>query len=107
MAGNPNDWELKSEQLGFTGGILIRVIDRYGIRRKASLSHSVIDVSLFIKFVLTTRWASLLPIMHQITFLQFEKSQNKSMLTCPGPFHRPRCVPLCSRGFAVKTPEED
>jgi len=57
MAGNPNDWELKSEQLGFThiegnhsganlGGILICVIDRYGIRRKASLPHSMIDVSL-------------------------------------------------------------
>jgi hypothetical protein len=58
MAGNPNDWEMKSEQLGFThiegnysganlGGILIRVIDRYGIRNKASLSRAVIYVSLF------------------------------------------------------------
>ena len=54
---NPNDWELKSEQLAFThiegnhsganlGGILIHVIDRYGIRRKASLPHPMIDVSL-------------------------------------------------------------
>jgi len=56
---NPNDWELKSEQLGFThiegnhsgtnlGGILIRVIDRYGIHRKASLPHPMIDVSLLL-----------------------------------------------------------
>jgi hypothetical protein len=53
---NPNDWTLKSEQLGFThiegnhsganlGGILIRVIDRYDIRRKASLPYPTIDVS--------------------------------------------------------------
>lgn len=45
---SPQDWELKSEQLGFThiegnhsganlGGILIRIIDRYGIRQKASI----------------------------------------------------------------------
>ena len=51
-AGYPNDWELKSEQLGFMhiegnhsganlGGILIHVIDRYGIRHKASAPYPI------------------------------------------------------------------
>ena len=45
---SPQDWELKSEQLGFThiegnhsganlGGILIRIIDRYEIHQKVSI----------------------------------------------------------------------
>lgn len=51
-----NYWELKCEQLGFTriegnhsganlGGILVRVIDRYGIRRKASVYSIVLSLS--------------------------------------------------------------
>jgi hypothetical protein len=45
---SPQEWSLKSEQLGFThiegnhsganlGGILVRTIDRYGLRQKVSI----------------------------------------------------------------------
>jgi len=48
VGGDPHAWELKNDQLGFSyiqgnhsganiGGIMLRVIDRYGIRNKVSL----------------------------------------------------------------------
>ena len=55
---SPQDWKLKSEQLGFThiegnhsganlGGILIWTIDKYGIRQKVSIyKHFVVHLFL-------------------------------------------------------------
>lgn len=81
---SPQDWELKSEQLGFThiegnhsganlGGILIRIIDRYGIRQKASFFFSILLFTF--SYPPTQRLAGLLPTMHPTTSLLSERWQ--------------------------------
>ena len=80
---SPQDWKLKSEQLGFThiegnhcganlGGILMRTIDRYGIRQKVRILTFFLVTFSYLRI---QRLAGLLPIMPPTTSPLLEKWQ--------------------------------
>ena len=80
---SPQEWELKSEQLGFKhiegnhsganlGGILVWIIDRYGLRLKVSMFNHFIGLYFW---TMHARLVGSLQIMLPTTFLPSKKFQ--------------------------------